>query len=263
MRDLPGRILESRNHVLERIACGAALPEVLEILTRSCEELLPPVLCSVLLFERATATLHHGAAPSLPEPYCRAIDGMTVGPAKGSCGTAAYTGQRVLVEDILTHPYWADYHELANAAGVRACWSEPILSSRREVLGTFAMYYRTPRAPAPRDLEFIETSAHIAGVAIERASAEAELERYRHRLEDMVHQRTAELERINEELRAALEDVKTLSGMLPICAWCRRVRDDHGYWAELEAYVAQRSDAHFSHGICPDCAGGMKTAPGD
>src|SRR4051812_43710986 len=103
------RILEARNVVFERIATGAPLKEVLTMLTRTSEAVMPDVLCSVLLFDEATGTLHHGAAPSLPDFYCRTIDGMAVGPARGSCGTAAYTGKRVIVEDIMVHPYWAGF----------------------------------------------------------------------------------------------------------------------------------------------------------
>jgi len=56
------------------------------------------------------------------------------------------------------------------------------------------------------------------------------------------------------DLQRALAEVKTLSGLLPICAWCKRIRDDAGSWAQIEAYVRQHSDAQFTHGICPDCA---------
>ncbi len=72
----------------------------------------------------------------------------------------------------------------------------------------------------------------------------------------------AELERLNAELREALDDIMLMRRILPICAWCRRVRDDRGDWDPLEAYIAKRSEAQFSHGICPDCAGGIrKTTP--
>ena len=257
--DRTARVLAFRNDVLERIARGAALAEILDVLVRGGESLIDGVLCSVLLLDGGTRTLHHGAAPSLPDDYCRAIDGMTIGPAQGSCGTSAHTGLRVIVEDIDTHPYWAAYRELAAAAGVRACWSQPIRSTRGEVIGTFAMYYREPRAPGPDDLELIERSAHVAGLAIEHARSEAELERHRAHLEELVAARTAELERTNAELRAALEDVKTLRGMLPICAWCKRIRDDGGYWAQLEAYIAAHSQATFTHGICPECASELRS----
>ncbi|MFX8797546.1 GAF domain-containing protein, partial [Acinetobacter baumannii] len=84
-----------------------------------------------------------GAAPSLPEAYNQAIHGVAIGPKVGSCGTAAFTRQRVVVEDIATDPLWTDYRHVALAAGLHACWSQPIFASTGQVLGTFAIYHRT------------------------------------------------------------------------------------------------------------------------
>jgi len=126
-------------------ATGVPLPELLDQIVRLIEAQAVGMLCSLLLVDRAKGVVRHGAAPSLPEAFTRAIDGVRVGPAEGSCGTAAYRGEVVVVEDIATHPYWLAYRELALPHGLRACWSSPILSSGRDVLGTFAMYYREPR----------------------------------------------------------------------------------------------------------------------
>jgi GAF domain-containing protein len=242
MSERTERILEARNHVLERIAQGADLDEVLEILCTSSETVMPGVLCSVLLLDD-DGRLRHGCAPSLPKGYVDAIDGLTAGPGQGSCGTAAFTGERVIVEDVLEHPFWERYRGLARAAEVRACWSEPIRSSKRVVLGTFAMYYRTPRAPDDFELEFIKRAAYIAGIAIERTRTEAELARYREHLEELVERRSAE--------------VRMLRGLLPICAWCKRIRDDDGGWADLGRYLQKHGGAEVTHGICPDCAAGL------
>src|SRR5262245_27946203 len=98
----------------------------------------PGLLCSVHLLE--DGCLRHGAAPSLPDAYNQAVDGVAIGPSVGSCGgAAAYTGRSVVVEDIAADPRWAGYHaELALAYGLRACWSTPIVAAGEEVLGTFA-----------------------------------------------------------------------------------------------------------------------------
>jgi GAF domain-containing protein len=248
------RALEAHRIVFERVALGAPLVEVLDLLATLSEKVSPDVLCSVLLLDAATRTLHHGAAPSLPRFYSEAIDGLVIGVGIGSCGTAAASGQRVVVEDIQTHPYWAPFTELAARANVRACWSEPILDDAGAVLGTFAMYYREPRAPDEIDLEFIETSAHVAAVAIQRARIETELALHRQHLEELVEARTAELATVNQDLRTALQDVKVLRGLLPICAACKRVRDDErGTWEPIEVFVRHRSEADFTHGICPAC----------
>jgi len=152
--------------LLERIAAGAPLPEVLVKLVLLIEGQASDMLCSVLLFDAEHQTLHHGAAPHLPPEYVRAIDGSAIGPTEGSCGAAAYYRQPVTVEDIATHPFWVRYREFALPHGLRACWSTPIVSAQREVLGTFAMYYREPRGPTAHELEWVATGTHLAALAI-------------------------------------------------------------------------------------------------
>ena len=173
---------KGRGKVLERLAAGAPLEEVLALLVAATEEVAPKMLCSVLLLDKAGKRLRHGAAPRLPDFYNAAIDGLEIGPAEGSCGAAAYTGERVVVADVMTHPYWAKFRKLAKKAKLRACWSQPILSAAGEVLGTLAMYYRAPRAPDQADLDLIKTAAHLAGIAVERKRAEEALRESEERL---------------------------------------------------------------------------------
>src|SRR5689334_9642782 len=111
------------------------------------EQVVPGMRGSVLLLDDDGVTLHHGAAPSLPEAYCLLIDGERIGPAAGSCGTAAFRRQRVVVRDIATDPLWANYRKAAEPFGLAACWSTPIFDSEDRLLGTFAMYYDAPRDP--------------------------------------------------------------------------------------------------------------------
>jgi PAS domain S-box-containing protein len=178
---LSERVLRGRNQALQELARGAALADVLRTLTRGAEECFPELRCSILLLEKDR--LRHGAAPSLPDFYNQAVDGMEIGPTRGSCGAAAALRTRVVVEDVLTHPNWEPFRDMARRAEVRACWSEPVFSSSGQVLGTFAMYYTEPRKPRATEIEFIETTAHIAGIAIERKLAEertrAQEERFR------------------------------------------------------------------------------------
>jgi diguanylate cyclase (GGDEF)-like protein len=152
------------------IATAEPLPDVLDFLSRLIENQAMGSLCSVLLLDRKT--LRHGAAPSLPPSYTSAIDGTTIGPSVGSCGTAGYTGKTVIVSDIGTDPKWKDYRELALSHELRACWSVPIFSTKGAVLGTTAVYYREPRAPSAQELDLLERAAHLAGIAIERKQAE-------------------------------------------------------------------------------------------
>ena len=156
-----------RSEVLEQLATGASLSKILTELVLNTEKYNPDTLCTVLLLDEDGRHLRHGAAPSLPDSYNEAIDGIEIGPEVGSCGAAAYTDERVIVEDIMTHPNWKDYRLLAKQAGLAACWSEPVVSSTSDVLGTFAIYYREPRSPQRKDLDFIKDSARLAGIAIE------------------------------------------------------------------------------------------------
>jgi len=133
------------------------------------------VLGSILLLDADGKTLRHGAAPSLPKAYCEAIDGTEIGACVGSCGTAAYLGAAVYVSDIATDPLWADFKELALSHGLRACWSIPILTRGRDVIGTFAMYHREPREPTFRDLMLVDLVTQTAALVIDRERAHAAL----------------------------------------------------------------------------------------
>jgi PAS domain S-box-containing protein len=165
--------VEEQNRVLEMITQGAPLADALAFLVRSIEQQSANgVKGSVLLLDRGGTHLRHGAAPSLPDAYNAAIDGIAIGPTVGSCGTAAYTKAPVVVADIATDPLWADFRDLASAHGLRACWSTPIFAADGDVLGTFAMYYGEPRTPSEEDEQRIAFATRTAALAIERYRAE-------------------------------------------------------------------------------------------
>ena len=165
--EIPVPTMQSR--ILEFIATGVPQSEVLRELALDVEEKLQGCFVSVLHLDRESKTLRHVAAPSLPAGYAEAIDGVVIGPAVGSCGTAAYSGKTVIVGDIQTDPLWKDFREVAGAYGLASCWSTPILSSKRTVLGTFAIYRRQPYAPSDAELLFTTRMAHLAGICMERA----------------------------------------------------------------------------------------------
>ncbi len=165
-------LLAGEKQVLELIATNAPLEESLGAVNRLIESCLPATRSSILLLDAACQKLRHGSAPGLPEAYVAAVDGLPIGPAVGSCGTAAYLGQQVIVSDIAADPLWADYRELALRFSLAACWSTPICSSEGRVLGTFAVYRRERSEPAAADLEIIERMTHLAGIAIERHQAD-------------------------------------------------------------------------------------------
>jgi PAS domain S-box-containing protein len=166
-------LLAGEKRILEMIAKGDSLPAILDSLCQLVEEQLPHVISSVLLLEGDR--LRHGGAPSLPKRYNGAIDGLVIGPSEGSCGTAAYRGEPVIVSDIATDPLWAKYRDLALSHSLRACWSTPIISSENKVLGTFAMYYREPRSPTSQDFGLVELATHLVRIAVERDRAEEAL----------------------------------------------------------------------------------------
>ncbi|HET7307343.1 MAG TPA: ATP-binding protein [Gammaproteobacteria bacterium] len=172
-------LLVQERRLMERIAAGAPLAEILTELTQGFEsrfaERAPRA--SVLLVDEDGRHLRHGAAPSLPAAYRRAIDGQAIGEGTGSCGTAAFRGARVIVQDIATDPLWTDYADLALSHGLGACWSTPIVGSEGQVLGTFAIYYLVPKAPTAEEMEAVDFLNRATAIAIERHRADEALRR--------------------------------------------------------------------------------------
>jgi PAS domain S-box-containing protein len=169
-------LLTAENRILRMIAERVSLRTVLEALARLAERHgSPGLFSSILLLDKSGFRLMHGAAPSLPDAYNRAIDGLSIGPSVGSCGTAAFRKERVVVTDVSTDPLWAEFRDLTAQHGLRACWSTPILSSRGSVLGTFALYYREPGEPRPEDLAIIDTLTSTAALAIQHDQAQHEI----------------------------------------------------------------------------------------
>jgi len=207
---------ESR--ILEMIARDAPLEEILEKLVLVVEAQFANLLCSVLLLDKDGQHMRHGAAPSLPESYNKAIDGVSIGPKAGSCGTAMYRKEPVVVADILQDPLWEQYRDAAEPHGLRACWSTPILSHSGKALGSFAMYYREPRSPNPLETSALEMANHLAGIAIERKLAREERERLREAQADLAHanrvttmgELTASVaHEVNQPIAASLTNART------------------------------------------------------
>jgi len=206
------RIGQSR--ILQRLAANAPLSEILERLVLLIEAQSPGMLCSVLLLSEDGDHVRHGAAPSLPPEYVQAIDGSPIGPKHGSCGTAMYRGEPVVVTDILSDTLWEDYKDLALANGLRACWSTPILSGRGKVLGSFAMYYREPRTPTGEEAGLTEVATRIAGLAIEHHAAREILARTQAELAQASYAANkgkaaaSSVDEINQQLEAILDNAK-------------------------------------------------------
>src|SRR5712692_9305448 len=195
-------LLAAEKRTLEMIASGALLVDILENLCNTIDAQVPNLISTVMLMDTDGMHLWPVAAPRLPKGWLEVISPVTIGPCVRSCGTAAFRRQRVIASDIATDPLWVDYRDLALSYGLRAAWSQPLLSKNQQVLGTFGMYYTEPRTPSETDLRLIEGAGHIAVIAIEG-------------------------ERTQEALRSAFEEVRNSEARLrkiidtiPTLAWC-------------------------------------------
>jgi two-component system, LuxR family, sensor kinase FixL len=157
-----------QTRVLEMVAANAPLSEILTNLVLLMEAQAEGMLCSILVLTADGLRVRHGAAPSLPEAYVKAVNGAPIGPRNGSCGTAMYLKRPVVVTDVMTDPLWTDYRDLAEICGLRACWSTPIFSHQGDVIGSFAMYRQEQRGPNAEEAHLTQIATHIAGIAIER-----------------------------------------------------------------------------------------------
>ncbi|HEY9665828.1 MAG TPA: response regulator, partial [Coleofasciculaceae cyanobacterium] len=169
-------LVNTQTRVLEAIATGAPLSDVLDSLARMIEEHSNGMLCSILLLDRNGTTLRHGAAPSLPDAYNSALDGVAIETFVGFCSTATHLDKPIGVSQMASQPSWRNLGELAVTHELHACWSTPILTTNGSVLGLFAVYYGEPKSPSPQDLQLLEIATHIAGIAIERKGTEDERE---------------------------------------------------------------------------------------
>jgi len=239
-------LLRRQTSVLELISAGTPLAEVLTCVAVALEELIEGSRCSILLLDPATATLHHGAAPSLPIAYSARIDGLPVGPQEGSCGAAAYLGTPVVAADIRVDARWQRFRDVATPHGMRSCWSSPI-QGRTGIVGTFAVYHDHPHRPPLRERRLVDRFTHLASVAIDHAGlfgalAESE-DRFRRAFEDnavgmVLAGVDGRMVRVNRALRDMLG--RTESQLLG-CPLDEVVRPTAGTAGQLERLARDRA----------------------
>ena len=198
-----------RGQVLQALIDAVPLDEVLSTIVLGIEAIDPTARCSLLQLDASGGCLQDAIAPHLPDFYNAAIEGMHIGHGRGSCGTAAFTGERVIVEDIQTHPYWADFKVLAAQAGLAACWSQPVKDAKGQVLGTFAIYHEEVSRPSDDDLALITQAANLAALAIERRRSEQELANYRENLEALVEARSQVIVELNRQLEIRVAEAES------------------------------------------------------
>jgi two-component system, sensor histidine kinase len=189
----------------------AMLHDSLDTLIRLLERVSPGMRGSVLLLDEEGVTLHHGASPNLPPEYCNAIDGSRIGPLAGSCGTAAFLRERVIVRDIATDPLWVHYRAFAEPHQLAACWSTPIFDTDGKVLGTFAMYYDHPKEPTASDIALTDTATLLAKNIIKRAKSASDLQA-----------RTAAAERLAVALSESEVRFRAMAESIPVQVWTAR-----------------------------------------
>jgi formate hydrogenlyase transcriptional activator len=190
-------LLAAEKRTLEMIASGAPLADILESLCDTIDAQSPKIISTAMLMDPDGKRLWPIAGRRIAKSWIEAITPLTIGADVGSCGTAAALKRRVVVSDIAADPLWADYRELALANGLRAAWSQPVLSKDQEMLGTFAMYYREPRTPSESDLQLIEGASHVAVIAIEGERS-----------------RTA-LQKASEEIKKSEAELRTIIDAIP------------------------------------------------
>lgn len=156
-----------RSDIVEMLTSGYTLQQVLAAIVYMIEDTIKGAYASILLLDENGKSLILGAAPSLPDTYNEAIDGLKIGPTAGTCGKAAYTAKRVVTEDILSDPHWAPWKDIAQKSWLRSCWSQPIKDAQGKVLGTFAVYHKEPTVPQEDELKMVESLSHLAMIAIE------------------------------------------------------------------------------------------------
>jgi len=175
-------LLAGEKRLLEMVADGRSMSQILEAICRLIESTASGCYCSVLLVDPSGTRVEHGAAPSLPASYLNACIGQPINIDAGPCAMAAYLNKQVIAADLTTEMRWARWRPMVLVHGLQSCWSTPITSVTGKVLGTFALYHSDPRTPTPLHQSLIEQFTHIARIAIERRLSEETLSRLRSEL---------------------------------------------------------------------------------
>ena len=233
-----GQIIQAgERRALEMLADGEPLADILAVIVRAIEDASVDTLASILLVDDTGTRVEHGAAPSLPVAFSAGVHGQLIGPRAGSCGTAMFRKQPVIVVDIERDPLWQDHRELARAHGLRACWSFPILDQQERVLGTFALYHRTPRDIDDAARELMKRAAHVAGIVLERRALDEQRRALAGRIEAAREDERTQIARdVHDQLGHALTALKLDVG------WLQRRVGDEALSKKLDDMARQTDD---------------------
>ncbi|MBP9888748.1 MAG: PAS domain S-box protein [Leptospiraceae bacterium] len=200
----------ARNNVLDQLIAKKPLSFVLEEIIRGIELIYPEMKASILLLDSKSGLLRVGASPSLPDFFNKAMDGLSPGAEVGSCGTAAFLGEKVIVEDVMNHPYWRDYRELAAKANLKACWSEPFKDDTGKILGTFAAYYTEVRSPKKSEISIISEFSRITGLAVQNSKSEMERIRAEEEVKALLIEKEILLKEVHHRIKNNMASVSSL-----------------------------------------------------
>ncbi|MBT3144729.1 EAL domain-containing protein [Neptunomonas phycophila] len=208
-RDMTHRHMETsllRHHgrIQDMIIRGVSLNNILTEIVKGIENICSGSVCSILLLDKEGKRIRLGASPSLPPYFIKAIEEVEVEVGAGSSGTAASTGQQVIVDDVSSHPFWERYRDVAKRAGFVAGWAQPIFDSDQNILGTFGMYHNKPTPMNDVWLSLLEQAARLVSLALERKQVEGNLQKLSRAVEQsptmvLITDAAGAIEYVNEE----------------------------------------------------------------
>ncbi|WP_182103491.1 bifunctional diguanylate cyclase/phosphodiesterase [Niallia taxi] len=196
-------LVKEQNKILKMIVDGTNYTTILDEIVSIVEKVAKGSHCSVMIADKEQNKLYTASSPKLPSEFATFINGIPIGPKSGSCGTAAYFKQRIIVSDIAVDPLWEDYRDEALAHGLKACWSTPVFDSFNNVIGCFAIYHSKPNTPNPKYIKLIEEATYLTSLVIQRSMAEEKIQHlaYHDELTGLPNRRFFE-----EKLKAAIAD---------------------------------------------------------
>lgn len=209
-------LIAEQNRILEMLATEKELKEILDAITIMTENCFEDIKCSILILDRKTQQMHYVSMPNIPKGYIDASDGFKIGPNVGSCGTAAFLNETIIVDDIANDPLWEGYDQIALDYGIKACWSTPVRDSKGDVLGTFAFFPKDTRKPEEDELEFIYSMGHLAGITIERKQIQEELVQSKEEAQAANRSKSEFLSKMSHELRTPMNSILGFTQILSL-----------------------------------------------